>query len=184
VGLLAAAAAALLCLAGSASAQERPGTLSLGIQAQYGFIFGPSDFAEDFDHGAGFGLRIRYALGGPQAFGISFESQTSEPGDENPPRDLRLANVSVEYLRYFNRGQGRSQYAVLGGGLFHPTEVRERGVAAVSDGLLLVGGAGVEIFVRRTTAVDLSLRVNGLLGGDAFSATVEAAAGFHFYLIK
>ncbi len=188
VGLLTAAVAALLCLAGSASAQERPGTLSLGIQGQYGFIFGPSDFSEDFNNGAGFGVRIRYALGGPQAFGISFESQTfgptPEPGDENPPRDLRLANVSVEYLRYFNRGQGRSQYAVFGGGLFHPTEVRERGVAAVSDGLLLVGGAGVEIFVRRTTAVDLSLRVNGLLGGDAFSATVEAAAGFHFYLIK
>lgn len=172
-----------------AAAQERPGTLSLGLQGQYGLIFGASDFAEDYDHGAGFGVRIRYALGGPQALGISFESQTFGPGSDEGeaigPDRLKLANVTVEYLRYFNRGEGRSQYAVFGGGLYHPSDVRDNGqLAPASDGLILVAGGGAEIFVRRTTSVDLSVRLNALLGGDAFSATVEAAAGFHFYLIK
>jgi hypothetical protein len=172
-----------------AAAQERPGTLSLGIQGQYGLIFGASDFSEDYDNGAGFGIRIRYALGGPQAFGISFESQTFGPGADTGetigPDRLKLANITVEYLRYFNRGEGRSQYAVFGGGLYHPSDVRDNGqIAPASDGLILVAGGGAEIFVRRTTAVDLSVRFNGLLGGDAFSATVEAAAGFHFDLIK
>ena len=172
-----------------AAAQERPGTLSLGIQGQYGLIMGASDFAEDYDHGAGFGVRIRYALGGPQALGISFESQTFGPGSDQGetvgPEKLKLANVTVEYLRYFNRGEGRSQYAVFGGGLYHPSDVRDNDqLAPASDGLILVAGGGAEIFVRRTTSVDLSVRLNGLLGGDAFSATVEAAAGFHFYLIK
>jgi len=184
------AALVMLMLGAAAQAQERPGTLSLGIQGQYGVIFGPSDMASNYDRGGGFALRIRYAIGGPQAFGVSFESQTfggdsgAEPVDPAPDR-LKLSNATVEYLRYFNRGEGRSQYVVAGGGLFHPSEKRTDGTVAVrSDGLILVFGGGVEIFVRRTTALDLSLRANALLGGDAVSATLEAAIGPHFYLIK
>jgi hypothetical protein len=91
----------------------------------------------------------------------------------------------LEYLRYFNRGEGRSQYMVAGIGLFHPSERREDGSLAVrSDGLILAFGGGIEIFVRRTTSLDISLRTNALLGGDAVSATIEAAIGPHFYLIK
>jgi hypothetical protein len=185
--ILLAASIALLVQAAPARAQERPGTLSLGIQGQYGMLAGPSDFSEDYDRGDGFAIRIRYALGGPQAFGISFESQTFDPDftgiRENEPRDLKFANATVEYLRYFNRGEGRSQYAVIGGGLYHPSEVREAGVASASDGLLITGGGGMEIFIRRTTAIDLSLRAYGLIG-DSVAATLQAALGFHFYLIK
>lgn len=178
-----------LLLAPAALAQERPGTLSLGLQAQYGMIAGPSDFAEDFDRGAGFALRIRYALGGPQAFGISFESQTfggdAESDAVDPPAQLKLANATVEYIRYFNRGEGRSQYVVGGIGLFHPSDKRKSGQLQVaSDGLIVAFGGGTEVFFRRTSAVDLSLRANALLGGDSVSATLEAAIGFHFYLIK
>jgi hypothetical protein len=173
----------------AARAQERPGTLSLGGQVQYGIIAGPSDLASDFERGAGFALRIRYAFGGPQAFGISFESQTfdgnSESDVEPAPDRLKLSNATVEYIRYFNRGEGRSQYLVAGGGLFHPSEKRTDGSVAVrSDGLILAFGGGLEVFVRRTTALDISLRGNALLGGDALSATIEAAIGPHFYLIK
>ena len=171
-----------------ASAQERPGTLSLGIQGQYGTLLGPSDFAEDYDWGAGFALRIRYALGGPQALGISFESQTFEPSNDAPegpdePLELKFAHVSLEYLRYFNRGHGRSQYALIGLGLAHPSEVRSGGVAEVSDALLLTGGGGVEVFVHRTVAIDISARAYGMIG-ESVTATVEFAAGVHFYLIK
>jgi hypothetical protein len=184
---LLAASIALLVQAAPTRAQERPGTLSLGIQGQYGIIAGPSDFAEDYDRGDGFAIRIRYALGGPQAFGISFESQTFDPDfsgvRENEPEDLKFANAMVEYLRYFNRGQGRSQYAVIGAGLFHPSEVLASGVSSPSDGLVITGGGGMEIFIRRTTAIDLSLRAYGLIG-DSVSATLQAAVGFHFYLIK
>ncbi len=173
-----------------AAGQERPGTLSLGIQGQYGTIVGPSDMASEFNHGGGFAIRIRYALGGPQAFGISFESQTfgPDPGatDVQPgPDRLKFSNASLEYIRYFNRGEGRSQYFVAGGGLFHPSEKRTDGSIAVrSDGLILIVGGGMEAFIRRTTAIDLSLRANALLGGDGVSATIEAAVGPHFYLIK
>lgn len=178
---------ALIFEVGPASAQERPGTLSLGLQGQYGLIAGPSNFAEDYDFGPGFAIRIRYALGGPQAFGISFESQTFDPDpkstDENPPLDLKFANATVEYVRYFNRGAGRSQYAAFGAGLFHPSEVRRNGVQVVSDGLVLTAGGGLEIFFRRNTSIDLSLRAYGMIG-DSVSATVQAAAGIHLYLIK
>jgi len=171
-----------------ACAQERPGTLSLGFQGQYGTLLGPSDFAEDYDWGAGFGIRIRYALGGPQALGISFESQTFDPSNDAPeslddPIKLKIANVSVEYLRYFNRGHGRSQYAAIGVGLSHPSEERTGGVAEVSDALLLTGGGGVEVFVHRTVAIDISARAYGMIG-ESVTATVEFAAGLHFYLIK
>jgi hypothetical protein len=179
------------CIAAPAGAQERPGTLSLGAQAQYGGIFGPSDFAEDFNRGWGFAIRIRYALGGPQAIGISFENQTFnadasaiEPGNPSVPEKLKLANVTVDYLRYFNRGQGNSQYIVAGLGLYHPSEVRSTGLSSASDGLILAFGGGAEFFALRTTSIDLSLRANALFGGDAVSATIEAAVGFHHYLIK
>jgi hypothetical protein len=183
-------AAAAITVARPAQAQERPGTLSLGIQGQYGLIAGPSDLASDFDRGAGFALRIRYALGGPQAFGISFESQTfqGDPDeiDVDPAPDrLKLANATLEYIRYFNRGEGRSQYFVAGGGLFHPSERRVDGsVVLRSDGLILLAGGGLEAFVRRTTAIDLSVRANALIGGDGIAATIEVAVGPHFYLIK
>ncbi|MGD8395488.1 MAG: hypothetical protein PVF43_08440 [Candidatus Eiseniibacteriota bacterium] len=175
-----------------ASAQERPGTLSLGIQGQYGLIAGPSDFAEEYDRGAGFAIRIRYALGGPQAFGISFESQNFDPdasapldtGEDDAPVDLKLSNATLEYLRYFNRGEGQSQYLTVGFGLYHPSEERTSGLTALSDGLVLLGGIGTEIFALRTTAFDLSLRANALFGGDAVSASFEAGVGVHHYLIK
>jgi Outer membrane protein beta-barrel domain len=184
---LAALGLAVLWPAG-AWAQERPGTLSLGIQGQYGIIGGPSDFAEDYDWGPGFGIRIRYALGGPQAFGISFESQTFDPDSEaeeglDQPEELKFANVSLEYLRYFNRGEGRSQYAAVGAGLAHPSEVRSGGIAEVSDALLITGGGGLEVFVHRTTAIDVSLRGYAMIG-ESVTATAEIAAGIHFYLIK
>lgn len=173
-----------------AGAQERPGTLSLGIQGQYGFIGGPSDFAEDFDRGAGFAIRLRYALGGPQALGLSFESQTfgadvsSAEQSIDQPEELKFSNATVEYLRYFNRGQGQSQYLVAGLGLYHPSETRSTGLAQASDGLILLFGGGSEVFAFRTTSIDLSLRANALFGGDAVSATLEVAAGLHHYLIK
>ncbi len=173
-----------------ASAQERPGTLSLGLQGQYGIITGASEFAERFDRGGGLAIRIRYALGGPQAFGISFESQSfgadreAQEGTELDAEKLTLSNATVEYLRYFNRGQGRSQYMVAGLGLYHPSDVRRAGVAIASDGLILALGAGLEVFVLRATAVDVSLRANALLGNDALSTTLEAAIGFHHYLVK
>jgi hypothetical protein len=181
----------LLCVTRPSLAQERPGTLSLGVQAQYGLIMGPSDFAEEFNNGPGFAIRIRYALGGPQAFGISFESQTFgadqsaiDPESTSIPDQLKLANATLEYLRYFNRGQGNSQYLVVGLGLYHPSETRSTGLAATSDGLVLAVGGGAEFFTLRTTSLDLSVRANALFGGDAISATIQAAFGFHHYLIK
>lgn len=181
----------ILSVTQAALAQERPGTLSLGVQAQYGLIAGPSDFGEDFSRGPGFAVRIRYALGGPQAFGISFESQTFDAdasatggGEASQPVKLKLANATLEYLRYFNRGQGNSQYLVMGLGLYHPSEQRTTGLATASDGLVLLFGGGTELFTFRTTSIDLSIRANGLFGGDAVSATLEAAVGFHHYLIK
>jgi hypothetical protein len=182
LGLLAALAPSL------ARAQERPGTLSLGLQGQYGTLLGPSDFAEDYDWGPGFALRIRYAFGGPHALGISFESQTFDPTPDPPealdePLELKIANVGVEYIRYFNRGHGRSQYAVIGLGLSHPSEERTGGVAEVSDALLVTGGGGVEVFVHRAVSIDISGRGYGMIG-ESVTASVEFAAGFHFYLIK
>ncbi len=175
----------------AAQAQERPGTLSLGMQGQYGLIAGPSDYAESYDHGAGFAFRIRYALGGPRALGISFESQTfgpdvssTQPDELGVPEELKFSNATVEFLRYFNRGEGQSQYMVMGLGLYHPSDVRSSGLVVASDGLILVFGGGSEFFSLRTTSIDLSLRANALFGGDAVSGTVEVAIGVHHYLIK
>ena len=181
----------LLLGSGVVEAQERPGTLSLGVQGQYGLIAGPSDFAELYNHGAGFAFRIRYALGGPQAFGISFESQTfgadasSVSTDEiAQPDKLKFSNATVEYLRYFNRGEGQSQYMVLGLGLYHPSDERTTGLEVSSDGLILAFGGGSEFFSLRTTSIDLSVRANALFGGDAVSATLELGIGIHHYMIR
>lgn len=181
----------LLGIGGAASAQERPGTLSVGIQGQYGVLAGPSSFAEEYDHGPGFGIRLRYALGGPHALGISFESQTfgadvsqlASSGSDQP-RELKFSNATVEYLRYFNRGQGQSQYLVTGLGLYRPSDVRATGLDPHGDGLILLFGGGSEVFVLRATAVDLSLRFNSFFGDAGVSATLEAAIGFHHYLIR
>jgi len=188
--VLAGLALLAVSLTGPAAAQERPGTLSLGIQGQYGFIGGASDFAELFDNGAGFAFRIRYALGGPQAFGISFESQTfgpdpqaAEDTDEDAEK-LTLSNATLEFLRYFHRGEGQSQYFVGGLGLYHPSDRRRAGIAPASDGLILLVGGGLEMFILRATSIDVSLRANALLGSDAVSTTVEAAIGLHHYLIR
>ena len=188
LALLGLAWVALALVPGAARAQERPGTLSLGLQGQYGTLLGPSDFAEDYDWGPGFGVRIRYAFGGPHALGISFESQTFDPTSDPPealdePIELKIANVGVEYIRYFNRGHGRSQYAVIGLGLSHPSETRTGGIAEVSDALLVTGGGGVEVFVHRQVSIDISARGYGMIG-ESVTASVEFAAGFHFYLIK
>ncbi len=166
---------------------EERGALAVGAQGTYGFLAGDAVAAEDFDQGAGYGLRLRYYLGEDRALGVSMESQRF---DGNPsanlqyqPEEMTVAVFTLDYLMYFQRASTLTRYLTLGVGFHHPGREYKDGSEVGPDGLVLTAGAGFEYFFHRVMSVDVSIRGYGLFGQGGLLGSGQAAAGLNFYLV-
>lgn len=168
----------------------REGTLSLGLQGQYGSALGHTGFGADFDHGAGLGVRVRYRFGEDQAFGVSFETQRFDA--KNPstgpldPTWMQAITTTAEYYQYFRTRKRAPQYLLLGAGLVQLRRHLEGGEADFpGDGGVITLGGGTEYWWRRTLSLDLSVRYYGMIKGDngktSLTHGVQAGLGFHYY---
>jgi len=171
----------------------RDGTLSLGLQGEYGSFVGTSGFGQSYNHGPALGVRIRYRFAEDQAFGISFESQrfnvkhdTTVPTD---PKYLTAITTTAEYYNYFQTRSRTPQYLMIGAGLLQTRRhLNDSEIDFPGDGGVLSLGAGAEYWWKRTFSFDLSLRYNGFIhsdnGSTSLSHGVQAGLGFEFYTSK
>jgi len=171
----------------------REGTLSLGMQGEYGTFLGNSGFGADFNHGPALAVRVRYRFAEDQAVGVSFEGQrfnVKAPSDSAFGTDyLSAITTTFEYYNYFQTRSRTPQYLMIGAGLLQTREhLNDSEVDFPGDGGVISLGAGAEYWWKRTLTFELSLRYNGFIHNDNGSTTlthgVQGGLGFHFYTSK
>jgi hypothetical protein len=167
----------------------RPGTISLGVQGQFGGIAGGSELENHFDVGPGYGVRFRYQVSGTSALGFSFEHQRYgvvdlPPNPNGPDTDsvLVITTVSIEGMRFFHRERESMPYVLGGFGYASPDVIyHDAGTRRVNEGPFLVLGAGIEHFVRERFSIDTTLRGFGQIGNSELTLAVQLALGIHLY---
>jgi hypothetical protein len=172
----------------------RDGTLSLGLQGQYGTLFAGTGFADEYNHGLGLAVRVRYRIGEDQAVGVSFEGQRTDakkdPVGPFDPAWLQSITTTIEYYQFFRTRKRTPQYLMIGGGLLQTRRHLNDGeIDFPGDGGALTVGAGTEYWWKRTLTFDFSVRYYGLIKGEDNGTTslthgVRGAIGFHYYTSK
>lgn len=168
----------------------RPGTVSLGVQGQFGGIAGNSELERHFDVGPGYGVRFRYQLSPQSALGFSFEHQRYNAIDvlapptavPLPDSTLIVTTVAAEGILFLHRERETTPYLLGGFGYASPDVVyRDAGTRRVNEGPFLVLGVGVENFVRERFSIDATLRGFGQIGNSELTLTAQLALGIHLY---
>lgn len=169
--------------------RQRPNTISIGIQGDYGIIRGNSRLADGFSDGPGYSFRFRYMMAPSFALGFSFESQRfydkgGVPSTEIGAGDstIVMTTVGMEGVFYIHREREVNPYFVTGFGYASPDVVDEvRGSARVNEGMFLVMGAGLERFIRPRFSLDFTLRGEALISNSEFTGVGTISAGIHLY---
>ena len=169
--------------------RQRPNTISLGIQGDYGVVRGNSRLADGFDDGPGYSFRFRYMMAPSFALGFSFESQRFYDKGGIPSTELGagdstvvMTTVGIEGVFYIHREREVNPYFVTGFGYASPDVVDEvRGSARVNEGMFLALGAGLERFIRPRFSLDFTLRGEGLISNSEFTGVATLSAGIHLY---
>ncbi|HEV8128355.1 MAG TPA: hypothetical protein VGQ14_01730 [Candidatus Eisenbacteria bacterium] len=169
--------------------RQRPNTISLGMQAQYGVVRGNSRVADGFDQGPGYAFRFRYMLSSSAALGFSFEHQRYNSIQEpiNVPGDFAdshvvITTVSAEGVFFVHREREFVPYFLGGFGFATPDVVfAEDQAARTNEGLFLVAGVGFERFVRPRVSIDASIRGHALVSNSEFTSIGEVSLGIHLY---
>lgn len=199
----------LIAVAGPAAGYEqRPNTVSLGLQGGVGFMSGSGEyewksdqgvpvsyFYGDFDLGPSLGIRLRYSLDRSQAIGISWEDQRYWRKSGKPNEiagTYQITTFAADYYIYINRPKKLCQYAVLGAGFFWNTFRFDDNDGAHGEHVsppeapffMANLGFGVEYFLSRPLSVDASVRGYLMRAEGGNSMTGQLQIGFQYYLLR
>jgi len=174
--------------------RQRPNTISLGVQGQFGAARGNSRVADGFDQGLGYAFRFRYMLSPSTALGFSFENQRFGPiespnsSGQFPDSHVVITTVSVEAVFFGNRERELNPYVLGGVGFATPDVVYTdldggslNQSSRVNEGLFAVVGAGFERFIRPRLSADVSIRGYALLSNSEFTSIGQVSVGIHLY---
>jgi len=181
----------------------RSGVVSFGLQGQGGYNAGETPFTEHFGWGPGMAITFRYAVSRHVSVGARFEAHNfgADVDSMRAPEvfhgsvDLQAVdseriwtaggdiyfylNRTKETMYYFNGGVGMYQLAILQPeqGYLHTQSARIE-----SDSVYLMGGVGLEHFLRRSVSFDLNGKVFAYLGDkDGLPTSIQVAAGLQLY---
>ncbi len=208
----------LLCIAGELSqafAQETPsrrlrqyrrpwrsGVVSFGLQGQYGYNVGGTEFTDPFDWGPGLVVTARYVANKWASIGVRFEVHNFDASEDSirsvrifrsndafPIDSQRITMAGLDFYLYRNRIKNTMQYLDFGAGIYQLTILLpEAGLLDTpstrteKDNMYLMAGAGIEHFLRRTITFDLNGKVFAYLGDkEGIPLSIQLAAGLQFY---
>jgi hypothetical protein len=173
----------------------RPGQVGLGIQGGFGTLLKSGELGGTFGNGPTVAVRLRYRMRYERALGLSFEGQRFDirvPEAHDPVDTTLSARINlkvilsgIEFYQLFGTRTRATKMLMVGAGLAQTsgrtidkeTWYRQAG----SDGAYVSLGGGVERFLIRSWALDLSARYTAVFLPDARSHDVQAALGFIFY---
>ncbi len=169
--------------------RQRPNTISLGLQGQYGVVRGNSRIADGFDQGPGYAFRFRYMLSPSSALGFSFEHQRygsiqtplNQPG-AFADSHVVITTVAAEAVFFRNRASDMNPYFLGGIGYATPDVVyTDSQSSRVNEGMFATAGLGFERFVRPRFSIDFSVRGYAFVTNSEFTSIGQVGLGIHLY---
>ena len=196
------AAVALLAAASGARAADtlvlpRAGQVGIGVQPEFGSVLSSGDLGEEFGSGPGIAVRLRYRMRFERAMGLSFEAHSldaREPSGragafdaltDNSLRDrLQLLTAGFEFYQMFDTRERTTKMLSAGVGLAQMSAHLTNGDTQYpigGDGVYLSAGAGLERFVFRSLAWDLSTRYFAIFHDGTVNHDLQISLGMIFY---
>ena len=201
-GTLMAAAVALALAASDAGAQSsivlpKAGQVGLSAGGGYATFLDNGNVGSVFGAGPEFNVRLRYRMRYERGIGLSFESQSLDareeagvyvPGDESTvaPTELSVILSGAEFYQMFGTRTKTTKMLMVGAGLAQMRADTNTGEIEFSgdlagDGLFVSAGAGLERFVYRSWAWDLSTRYSAVFRDGQVNHNLHLALGVIFY---
>ena len=170
----------------------RPGQIGVGAQGGYGALLKTGDLGNNFSDGPTLAVRLRYRMRYERALGLSFENQRFAirvPEAEYPEGSgfagrVRVNSVlsGLELYQMFGTRTRTNRMIMVGAGLVQTSGRDSIGDTFYpGDGAYVSVGAGVERFVIRSWALDLSARYMAMFLPDNRNHDLQVALGFMFY---
>lgn len=190
--------ASTVAQAASSIVLPRPGQVGLGIQGGYGMLLESGKLGTEFGSGPEVAVRLRYRMRFERGLGLSFESQRLDArafyggsgsfvalGDSTLARDrLSLVTSGVEFYQMFDTRTRTTKMLSVGAGLAQLSSRLTDGETQYpddGDGFYVSAGAGIERFIYRSWALDLSVRYQTIFQGGSTNHDLQLAAGIMFY---
>ncbi len=188
--------------AGAASiVLPRAGQVGIGVNGGFATLAKGGSLGDEFGYGPGIGVRLRYRMRYERAIGLSFDMlqlDAREPGfpegafsgyrdvgDSLLTRDrLNLSLTGFEFFQMFDTRARDVKWVSIGAGLVQASARLSNGETQYplgSDGTFVGVGAGVERFVFRSWAVDVSARYQAIFYDSSVNHHVQATLGMIFY---
>ena len=192
----------LALIAGTASAETpivlpKAGQVGFSVGGGYGGLTSSGNVGGVFGSGPTIYFRLRYRMRYDRGIGLSFENQRLEPRKAAPVYDIAIDNAEPTKLsivlsgfdlyQMFGTRTKTVRMLSVGAGLVQMRAESNSGETFVlghpwaGDGLYVSAGAGVERFVLRSWAYDLSARYQALFRDGKPNHDVQVAAGLIFY---
>ena len=199
VSMVAMVAAALLAIPAAARAGTivlpRPGQVGLGLQGGYGTLFKSGELGQTFGEGHTIALRLRYRMRYERAIGLTFENQRHTirvaeplvegptPGTLLPGRDrVNVVLSGLEFYRMFGTRTPTTRMLMVGAGVAQTSgRFLNNETFYPGDGGFVSAGFGVERFIMRGWALDLSTRYMMVFLPDDRAHDLQVALGVIFY---
>ena len=177
----------------------RANQVGLGIQAQGGTLFSSGALGDEFGSGGGLVVRLRYRMRFERAMGLSFDLQKLKARDpdgregaftgipEAPAvvrERLKVVTAGLEFYQLFDTRSRTVKMVSAGAGLAQISSALSNGETQFpigGDGFYLSLGAGIERFVYRSLAWDLSTRYMSIFHDGQVNHDLQLQAGIIFY---
>lgn len=172
----------------------RAGQVGIGVQGGYGLLLKNGAIGETFGAGESYTVRLRYRMRYERGLGLTFENNSFDARTEVPytgepstaPRKLGVILSGLEFYQMFNTRTRNVSMLSLGAGLVQQRVKLNSGETELSgtfsgDGFFLSAGAGVERFVYRSIAIDLSTRYYAMFREGKPGHNLQVALGAIFY---
>ena len=178
----------------------RPGQVGLSIQGGYGGFMSQGSLGENFGSGPVLAVRVRYRMRYERAIGLSFEAQSldarssaifTDPvtglvlpnNDQYAASKLSLITSGVDFYKMFGTRTNTTRMLSASAGLAQVRVTLNDGEQdfRIPDGVYLGAGAGLEKFVWRSWALDMSARYLAVFVDGQTNHEFQAAVGLIVY---
>lgn len=202
------AVATVLVLAAATQARAtnivlpRSGQVGIGVQGQFGALLDAGKLGQEFGAGGNLAIRLKYRMRYERAMGLTFEQikldsrapssdstrAFATPDPDHPTQDprewMQATTEGFEVYQFFGTRTKMPRYVGAGVGLAQISAHLQDGGTQYPyfpDGYYVSACAGLERFVYRSWAIDLTGRYMGLLQDGSMNHHFHAALGMIFY---
>lgn len=180
----------------------RSGQVGIGVQGQFGSLMKSGRLGREFGSGGNLAIRLKYRMRYERAMGLTFEQikldsrapssdstlAFATPDPDHPTQDprewMQATTEGFEMYQFFGTRTKMPRYIGAGVGLAQISAHLQDGGTQYPyfpDAYYVSACGGLERFVFRSWAIDLTGRYMGILQDGSMNHHVHVALGMIFY---